>query len=62
MMFFLRPASSLAPKACETGIAKPLQTPMQNPIMRKFMQPVAPTPARALKPRNRPTIMVSTRL
>ena len=44
------------------GMANPLQTPMQKPMTRKLMEPVEPTAARSSTPRNRPTIMVSTRL
>ena len=43
-----------------TGMAKPLHMPVQKPMMRKLMEPVAPTAARAFAPSSRPTIMVST--
>ena len=52
--------SSLAPNICATGIAKPLHTPVQNPITRKFSELVDPTPASGLTPRYCPTITVST--
>ena len=60
--YFLSVLSFLAPKLCAIGIAKPLQMPMQKPIIRKFMEPVLPTAANDFTPRNFPTIMVSTRL
>ena len=52
--------SLFAPNICETGIAKPLQTPVQKPITRKFKELVEPTPASGPTPRNLPTITVST--
>mgnify|MGYP001624207637 CR=1 FL=1 len=45
---------------CATEIAKPLHTPVQNPITRKFSELVDPTPASGLTPRYCPTITVST--
>ncbi len=52
--------SSLAPNIWATGIAKPLHTPMQNPMTIKFKEVVEPTPARGLTPRYCPTMTVST--
>ena len=41
---------------------KPLHTPRQNPIIRKFNELVAPTAASACTPKSFPTIIVSTKL
>ena len=49
-----------APNFCATGMAKPLQTPIQKPIIIKFIDPVEPTEANALTPKYLPTIIVST--
>ena len=57
----MRPCSP-APISLATGMAKPLHMPMPKPMMRKLMEPVAPTAARALAPRSRPTMRVSTML
>ena len=38
-------SSSLAPKHCETGIAKPVHSPITEPITRKFSDPTQPTAA-----------------
>ena len=43
-------------------MAKPLHTPIQNPMTIKLMEPVEPTDANAPTPRYFPTIMVSTML
>ena len=39
------PLSSFAPNLCAIGIAKPLQIPIQNPIIKKLIEPVEPTAA-----------------
>ena len=52
--------SFFSPNFCATGIAKPLHTPTQNPIIIKLIEPVDPTAASAFTPRYLPTIMVST--
>ena len=49
-----------APKLCAIGIANPLQTPLQNPIIIKLIAPVDPTPAYRTTPNLYPTIKVST--
>ena len=54
-----RPVWSFAPKRCATGIAKPLQTPMQKPMIIKLTDPVEPTAAKALTPKHLPTMIVS---
>ena len=56
------PDRSPAPNLWEIGMEKPLHMPMQKPMIRKFTEPVAPTAAKLSVPRNRPTMMVSTRL
>ena len=43
------PFSSPAPNRCATGTTKPLHTPLQKPMIKKLIEPVAPTPASALK-------------
>ena len=58
--YFRSPVSSFAPNFCATGMAKPLHTPMQKPMIKKLMEPVEPTAARAFTPRYFPTMMVST--
>ena len=55
-------SSSPAPKLCATGIVKPEQAPCAKPRIRKFSAPVAPTAAKELTPRMRPTRMLSARL
>ncbi len=50
---------SRAPKACAVWIAKPLVRPQVKPMMRKTIEPVAPTAARASTPRVQPTTMAS---
>ena len=47
-----RSSSLRAPNICATGIAKPLQTPVQKPMTIKFKDDVDPTPARGPTPRN----------
>ena len=39
------PLSSFAPNLCAIGIANPLQIPIQNPIIKKLIEPVEPTAA-----------------
>ena len=53
---------SFAPKVCATGIANPLHSPMQKPMIRKFREPLAPTDASASIPSVFPTIIESARL
>jgi len=60
--YLRRSSSFFAPNICATGIANPLQTPVQNPITIKFREPVDPTPARGFTPSSFPTIIVSTML
>ena len=55
-------ASFFSPNFWATGMAKPLQIPIQKPMIIKFMDPVEPTAARAFTPKYRPTIMVSIML
>ena len=57
--YFLKEDSSCAPNAFATGMANPLHTPIQKPIIMKLMDPVPPTAASAFAPKNCPTIMVS---
>ena len=45
--YFRMSEKSFAPKRCDTGIVKPLHTPMTNPIIKKFTAPVEPTAASA---------------
>ena len=49
----------LAPKCCETGIAKPQHIPMQKPSTRNCTLDEAPTLASFSSPRYCPTIAVS---
>ena len=60
--YFLSSLYFPAPNCCATGIANPLHIPIQKPIIIKFIELVAPTPARADTPNVLPTIIVSTRL
>lgn len=55
-----RSSKLFEPKLWATGMEKPEQTPMQKPTIKKLMEPVEPTAARALVPKNRPTMTVST--
>ena len=55
----LRAFMFFSPNFWATGMANPLHTPRQNPMIIKLMEPVEPTAARAFTPRNFPTIMVS---
>ena len=55
----LRAFSFFSPNFWATGMAKPLHTPRQKPIIIKLTEPVDPTAARALTPRHLPTMMVS---
>jgi len=52
-------ASSLAPNAWAIGIANPLVRPQANPSSRNSRLPVAPTAARDVTPRCRPTTIAS---
>ena len=56
------PASSRAPKRCDTTTQNPLASPMTKPSTRNDIPPVAPTAASASTPTKRPTIMASTML
>ena len=53
---------SPAPNRCATGIAKPVQIPVQNPLIMKLIEEVAPTDASAPTPIHLPTTMASTML
>ena len=55
----LRALSFFSPNFCATGMAKPLHTPRQKPMIIKLMDPVEPTAASACTPRHLPTMMVS---
>ena len=57
-----RPFSSSAPNRWATGMAKPVHTPMQKPLIRKLTEPVEPTAARDWLPLYCPTTMISTAL
>ena len=51
-----------APNLWATGIAKPEHIPIQNPFIKKLIEPVEPTAAKAWSFKICPTIIVSTRL
>lgn len=50
------------PKRWATGMANPLHTPVQKPMIIKLMEPVDPTAASEPTPSHLPTIMVSAML
>ena len=62
VIYFLRLLLSFAPKLCATGMANPLQIPIQKPRIMKLMEPVEPTAASELTPSICPTMMESTML
>ncbi len=51
--------SFFSPNFWATGMANPLQIPIQNPMIIKLREPVEPTEARARTPRYFPTMIVS---
>ena len=53
---------SPAPNRWATGMAKPVQSPVQKPLIIKLTDPVAPTDASAPTPIHLPTTMASTML
>ena len=55
-----RSSKSFEPNRCAMGMAKPLHTPSQKPMIKKLMEPVEPTAASGPVPRNCPTMIVST--
>ena len=59
VIYRFRLSESLAPNVCATGIAKPLQTPIQNPKIMKLIEPVEPTAAKAFTPSILPTMIES---
>ena len=49
--YLRRILSCFAPNSCAIGMAKPLHTPIQKPMIKKLTEPVAPTAANASTPR-----------
>ena len=63
MAKYLRMAwGSPSPKDWATGMAQPEHMPSRKPMIKKFSEPVALTPAKAFTPTKRPTITLSARL